>query len=70
MKISLRKKRIKYYLALKNKSQNWLAGRLGISKSYLSQLLSSKRKPSPELRTFIMDFFPEASYQDLFEIEE
>lgn len=70
MKVRLKKERIILYLAQKNKSQNWLAIRLGKSRSYLSQLLSGKRNPSPELRSSIMDFFPDVSYHELFEILE
>ncbi len=64
--VALRKKRIKLQLALKNKSQNWCARRLGICSGYMSQLICGQRNPSPALRERIMKLFPECSYADLF----
>ena len=54
-------------LTRKNLSQNWLAKRLGISSGYMSQLLTGKRAPSPQLRARILEHFPDKQFDDLFE---
>lgn len=44
------------WLKQEEKSQRWLAGRLGISDSFLSELLSGKRAPSLGLAVKIENF--------------
>jgi transcriptional regulator with XRE-family HTH domain len=66
MIVALRKNKIKQKLALRNKSQNWFAKRLGICSGYMSQLMCGQRNPSPGLRERIMNLFPECNHDDLF----
>ncbi len=70
MIIPLRKNRIKLQLALKNKSQNWCAKRLGICSGYMSQLMCGQRNPSPALRERIMKLFSGCEYSELFVMKE
>ncbi len=53
----------------RNLSQNWLAHRMGISKAYLSQLITGARTASPKTRRLFLEYFNELSFDDLFEIE-
>ena len=69
MIVALRRNRIKKRLALRNKSQNWCAKRLGVCSGYMSQLMCGQRNPSPDLRERIMKLFPECSHAELFMIK-
>ncbi len=55
-------------LARKNKSQNWLAMRIGVTSGYLSQLICGIRFPSGSVRERLQAEFMDASFDDLFEI--
>ena len=66
MKVKLKNDNILEALARKNKSQNWLAFKMGISSGYMSQLLSGKRQPSPEMREKIQQHFKEMTFDELF----
>ena len=70
MRVYLNALKIKEILARKNKSQNWLAYRLGISTGYISQLLESQRSPSPALRERIIQQLKEHEFDDLFFIAQ
>ena len=69
VKVMLNSKAVRQVLARKNKSQNWLAQRLGISSGFMAQLLASERCPSPNLRERILANFKEQRFDDLFTIK-
>ena len=52
-----------------NMSQGELARRSGISSSYLSQLLTGQRCPSPKVRERLMAALGVRRFDDLFVIE-
>ena len=54
-------------LAKRNLSQNDLARRCGISSGFMSQLLSGERHAGPRTRQKIMEVFPAAAFDQLFE---
>ena len=68
VKVKLKSGVIENILAHKNLSQNGLAGKLGISSGYISQLLNGKRLPSPEMREKFLTYFNDLGFDDLFEI--
>lgn len=68
VKVRLKKQFVEEYLARKNKSQNWLALRLGISSGYMSQLINGTRRPGPILRSKILDVLDHQNYDDIFSI--
>jgi len=70
MKVYLKTSAIQKKLIRKNKSQNWLADRFGITSGYMSQLMDGSRNPSPVLREKIMQVFPDNDFDDLFTIKE
>jgi len=53
----------------RNMTQNELAGLLGTSSSYLSQLMSGHRRPSPAFRKKFMDVLGVTDFDDLFYLE-
>jgi len=69
VKAMLKGKKVRRILMKKNKSQNWLAQKLGISSGYIAQLLNGDRNPSPEVRQLFLDFFDECEFDDLFSIK-
>ena len=69
MKVALRRNGIEQQLAVRNKSQNWCAKKLGVCSGYMSQLMCGQRNPSPDLRERIMKLFPECSHAELFIIK-
>jgi transcriptional regulator with XRE-family HTH domain len=70
MKVYLKTNFIQKKLIRKNKPQNWLADKFGISTGYLSQLMDGSRQPSPKLRTRILSVFRGYEFDDLFVIKE
>ena len=46
-----------------------LAQRLGISESYISQLLCRTRRPSPKLRRRMLEALAPLTFQELFTVE-
>jgi transcriptional regulator with XRE-family HTH domain len=54
-------------MARQNLSQDRLARRLRVSSTYLSQILTGRRNPSPAIRQRMLDVF-ERSFDDLFVI--
>jgi transcriptional regulator with XRE-family HTH domain len=57
-------------VARQNLSQNEMAVRLGISKCYMSQVLSGTRCPSPKLRRRMLEVLSPLTFDDLFIVEE
>ncbi len=70
VKVLIKQREFEKLLARKNKSQNWLAMRLGISSGYMSQLMQGSRCPSPELRARILKVFGDQSFDDIFCLHE
>lgn len=60
---------LKELLLQNNMSQNALAGKLGISSGYCSNVMVGSRRLSPQLRTRLLKLF-KADFYTLFEIEE
>ena len=58
------------FMTKHNLSQKDLAGRLGISESYISQLLCRIRHPSPKLRRRMLEVMAPLTFQDLFTVED
>ncbi|MEN8615479.1 helix-turn-helix transcriptional regulator [Dehalogenimonas sp. THU2] len=70
VKVILKRQPFDVALAKKNLSQRALARKLGMSRSYLSQLVTGKRPPSAYMRQRFLEFFRDCSFDDLFTIEE
>ncbi len=70
LKVQLNAKLIRRILARKNLSQNWLAGRIGASSAYMSQMMSGVRNPSPAMRETIMQALKDYSFDDLFKLRD
>jgi transcriptional regulator with XRE-family HTH domain len=72
MIVALKGAEIKKVLARKSISQNCFAYKLGISSSYMSQLMTGIRNPSPALRKKILKYLKldESNFDDLFLIKD
>ena len=57
-------------LALLNRSQNWLAGKIGVSPSYVSMLVNGERSPSGRIRRRMLKALGVTNFEDLFNMEE
>ena len=55
-------------LALLDRSQNWLAREVGISKGYLSTLVNEGRAPSGRIRRRMKVVLGVEDFDDLFEL--
>lgn len=67
-KANLKPKEIKMALAIRSKNAKWLALKIGTSYTYLSQLMTGRRHPSPALREKIMSALEVKNFHDLFTI--
>jgi transcriptional regulator with XRE-family HTH domain len=54
----------------RNLSCKGLAHELGVSRCYLSRVISGKIEPSAAIRQRLLDFFKDCTFDDLFTIEE
>ena len=54
-------------LARNNMSQNQLARKVGISSSFMSQILSGERHAGPKTRKLILAALPGSTFDQLFE---
>lgn len=70
VRVGLRREAFEIAITRRNLSQKRLAERLRISRSYLSEIVRGKRKPSAVMRERLLEHFPEYSFDDLFVIEE
>lgn len=70
IRIRLRPSAAWEHLARHNFSQNELARRLNITSGYLSQLITGRRSPSPELRRRILSLLPGTTFDQLFLVED
>ena len=57
------------FMTKNNLSQKELAGRLGVSPGYVSQILCGTRHPSPQLRRRMLELLHPLTFDDLFSIE-
>ena len=57
-------------LALLGRSQNWLAGKAGISPGYLSMLVNEGRAPSGRIRRRIQEALGIEDFHQLFRLED
>lgn len=67
LKYRLKSEVIRKILRWEDKSQNWLAGQLRISKAYMSDLMTGRRSASFGLRDRVMGHFPDLEIDDVFE---
>jgi DNA-binding XRE family transcriptional regulator len=70
VKVKVNTKGLWAAVARQNLSQNEMAAKLGISKCYMSQVLSGTRCPSPKLRRRMLEVLSPLTFDDLFIIEE
>ncbi len=57
-------------IARRNLSKNMLAIKAGISSSYISQIISGTRYPSPRIREKLQQALQPLTFDDIFTIEE
>ena len=57
-------------LALLGRSQNWLAGKAGISPGYLSMLVNQGRAPSGRIRRRMQEALGIEDFHQLFKLED
>lgn len=69
VRVSLNRQVLEIAIVRRNISQNGLAQKLGISKSYLSLVVTGKREPSAAMRQRILDYLRDYTFDDLFVIE-
>ena len=67
--VGLRKEAFEIAITRRNLSQKRLAEKLNISRSYLSEIVRGKRKPSAVIRERFLEYFKEYAFDDLFIIE-
>ncbi len=68
-RVRLNTRRVWELLNRQNMSQSELATQAGTSSSYLSQLISGTRRPSPSLRRRLMEALDVSRFDDLFILE-
>lgn len=68
MKVRIKTANIREILAKKNLSQNWLAFRTRTTSGYMSQMITGKRNPSPQMRKKILQVLKGCEFEDLFEL--
>ncbi|APV43623.1 Helix-turn-helix domain-containing protein [Dehalogenimonas formicexedens] len=54
----------------RNLSCKLLAGKIGLSPSYLSRIITGKQNPTASVRQTLLDYFKTYSFDDLFTIQE
>ena len=53
-----------------DRSQNWLAGQIGVSPAYVSMLVNGRRSPSGSIRRRMLGALGMTKFQDLFTKED
>ncbi len=69
VRVSLNRQALEIAITRRNISQNALAQKLGVSKSYLSQVITGKREPSASMRRRILEYLRDYTFDDLFILE-
>ena len=67
--VLLRSQVLRERLASQHRSQSWLAAEVGISRSYLSRLLSAGRAPSGRVRRRLQEVLGIGEFEVLFALE-
>src|SRR5437879_55232 len=67
VRVRLRRAAVEAYLARRNWTKSQLAGRTGIHRSHLSDLLAGRKSAGPHVRQRLLETL-DASFDDLFEI--
>ena len=57
-------------LALLGRSQNWLAGEMGVTPSYVSKLVNGSRTPSGRIRLRMLKVLGVNDFHQLFRMED
>ncbi|MFC2040964.1 helix-turn-helix transcriptional regulator [Chloroflexota bacterium] len=70
VRVGLKREAFEVAITRRNLSQKGLAERLHISRSYLSEIVRGKRKPSAAMRERFLEYFREYTFDDLFIIEK
>lgn len=70
MKVRFKSEKIRKILAERNISQNRLAMHIGTTSGYLSQMVTGKRNPSPNMRERILKVLKGYQFNDIFEIKK
>ena len=70
VKVGLIREAFDIAITRRNLSQRRLAERLLISRSYLSEIVRGKRRPSATIRERLLEYFQEYTFDDLFTIEQ
>jgi len=63
--VNLRREAFDIAITRRNLSQKRLAENLNISRSYLSEIVRGKRKPSAAIRERFLEYFKEYAFDDL-----
>jgi transcriptional regulator with XRE-family HTH domain len=70
MQVQLNAAAIRRILAEKNRTQNWLAQRVGTTSGYMSQMLAGHRHPSPKMRRAILKVLKGYDFKEIFVLPE
>ena len=70
MQVRVKAEKIRKILAERNISQNMLAIYIGTTSGYLSQMVTGKRNPSPNMREKILKVLSGYQFNDIFEIKK
>jgi transcriptional regulator with XRE-family HTH domain len=70
IKVKVNTAAVEKELIRRNLSQNMLAIKAGISSSYISQLISGERYPSPQTRQKLQKALQPLTFDDIFIIED
>jgi transcriptional regulator with XRE-family HTH domain len=70
MKVRLRGEALEMALIRSNKSQNWLAEKLGVRQGTISNYIRKKSSVSSRVRERMLSVFTDFSFDDLFIIEK
>jgi len=70
IKVKVNTAAVEKELIRRNLSQNMLAIKAGISSSYISQLISGDRYPSPQTRQKLQKALQPLTFDDIFIIED
>jgi len=70
IKVILNRNSIEKAITRRNLSRKGFAYELGISRCYLSRIISGKVEPSAAMRQRLLDYLRDCTFDDLFTIEE
>jgi len=70
MKVKMRAEVLEMALIRSNKSQGWLAEKLGVTRATISNYLRKESSVSPRVRERMLSVFTDFSFDDLFIIEK